>query len=115
MFFFILIWIIIILFVIFAYLSSNQLLNYVALGIWIVGVIIKGWGKIGNYKDWCEKNKRDEKNKLEEVAEEMAERGLTFSGIRNKKEKEVKEDFEYERRARKRRLYTELFESLILK
>lgn len=113
MFYFI--WIIILIFFLFAYLLSNDLFNYIALGIWFFGACIKGWEKIGNYKDWCEKSKRDEKNKLEEVAEDMAQRGLTLSGIWNKKEKELKENFEYERRIRKRKFIKELYESLILK
>lgn len=113
MFYFI--WIIILIFVLFAYLFSNYLFNYVALGIWFLGAFIKGWEKIGNYRDWNKKSKRDEKNKLKEVAEDMAGRGLYSSGIRNKKEKEIKENFEYKRRIRKRKFIKELYESLILK
>jgi len=113
MFYFI--WIIILIFVLFAYLFSNDLFNFVALGIWFLGACIKGWEKIGNYRDWKKKSKRDEKKKLDEVAEDIAQSVRTLSGMWNKKEKEIRENFEYERRIRKRKFITELFESLILK
>jgi len=45
---------------------------------------------VGNYRDEETKSKRDEKLKLEEVAQDMAERGLTSSGMRKKQNKKLK-------------------------
>jgi len=69
---------------------------------------------VGNYRDEETKSKRDEKLKLEEVAQNMAERGLASSGMRKKAEDKVKQDFEFERRKRRRKLWRELVEALLL-
>lgn len=49
------------------------------------------------------------------MAEEMAQRGLTFSSDRNNAEKKVTEDFAYERKKQKRKFENELINSLFLK
>ncbi len=79
----------------------------------VVGIRIKQ--KIGDYKDEIEKNKRDEKIKLEETANDFARRGLTFSGMRNQAEVKVKEDFEYERKRKSRKFWVEMTDTLFLK
>ena len=82
---------------------------------YLLVIIFRIKEKIGNNKDWLEISKRDEKLKLEEVTNEMAERGLTFSGIRNNAEKKVVEDFKYERKKQKREFENDIINSLFLK
>lgn len=89
--------------------------TWVPIVIYILIVFFRVKEKIGNSKDWIKLNKRDEKLKLQEVAEEMANKGLTFSSFRSDAEKKVKEDFEYERKKQKRKLENELISSLFLK
>jgi len=83
--------------------------------LYVMMVIVRTKQKSGDYKDWQEKNKQDERLKLNEVANDMANRGLTFSSIRNNAEKKVKEDFEFERKKAKRKLWVDLIETLLLK
>lgn len=83
--------------------------------VYILVVFFRIKEKIGNNNDWIEISKRDEKLKLEGVAEEMAQRGLTFSSFRNNAEKKVVENFKYERKKQKRKFENELIDSLFLK
>ena len=83
--------------------------------VYAIVVFFRAKEKIGNNRDWTEINKRDEKLKLQEVAEKMAQRGLTFSSIRNNTEKKVAEDFAYKRKKQKRKFENELLGSLFLK
>jgi hypothetical protein len=85
------------------------------MAVYIIVIFFRVKEKIGNNNDWLEINKRDEKLKLGEVAEEMAQRGLTFSSDRNNAEKKVIEDFAYERKKQKRKFENELINSLFLK
>ncbi len=78
-------------------------------------VLARAKEKIGNYRDWIRKNKRDENLRLRKVANEMAKRGLTFSSVRKDEEKKVKEDFEFERRKTKREFWVKLIDSLFLR
>lgn len=82
---------------------------------YLLVVIFRIKEKVGNYKDWLNINKRDEKLKLEKTANEMAERGLTYSSIRNNAERKVSEDFKYERKKQKRKFENDLINSLFLK
>lgn len=93
----------------------NKIPWWITVAIYVIVVFFRAKEKIGNNKDWVELNKRDEKLKLEEVAEEMAQKGLTFSSIRNDAEKKVAEDFNYERKKQKRKFENELINSLFLK
>lgn len=70
---------------------------------------------IGNHADLEKKNKRDEKLQINQKAEEMAQRGMTFSGARVQEENRIKEDFEFERKKAKRRLWVNLGETFFLK
>ena len=101
--------------VLFIFSLFNKIPWWVTAMVYIVVVIFRAKEKIGNNNDWLEINKRDEKLKLGEVAEEMAQRGLTFSSIRNDAEKKVAEDFNYERKKQKRKFENELINSLFLK
>lgn len=88
---------------------------WVPIAVWLLVVFIRIKEKIGNNKDWLEINHRDEKLKLKEMAEEMAQRGLAFSSNRNNAEKKIMEDFCYERKKQRRKLENELINSLFLK
>jgi len=83
--------------------------------LYIAIVFVRIREKIGNYKDWQKTNKRDEKLKLNEIAENMAGRGLVSSGQRNRVEKQAKEDFEIEHRKKKRKFWVDLINSFFLK
>jgi len=93
----------------------NKMPIWIPLVVYIIVVLFRVKEKIGNNNDWMDISKRDEKLKLEEVAEEMAQRGLTFSSIRNDAERKIKEDFVYERKKQKRKFENELINSLFLK
>lgn len=108
-----LVWLTILLLFIFS--SFNTIPLWVPIMVYVVVVFFRVKEKIGNNNDWLEINKRDEKLKLQEVAEEMAQRGLTFSSIRNNTEKKVAEDFTYKRKKQKRKFENELISSLFLK
>jgi hypothetical protein len=100
---------------IFSFLSNNKIPIWIPIVCYIVVVFFRIKQKKGNYKDWLEINKRDEKIKLEEVANEMAEKGLTYSSIRSNAERKVTEDFKYERKKQKRKFENVLIDSLFLK
>ncbi len=78
-------------------------------------VVVRVKQKLGDYRDSVKKNKRDEKLKLTEVSNDMANRGLTFSSIRENIEKKVREDFELERKKVERKLWVDLVETLFLR
>ena len=101
--------------VLFIFSLFNKIPWWITVAVYLIVVFFRAKEKFGNNKDWVELNKRDEKLKLGEVAEEMAQRGLTFSSIRNDAEKKVAEDFEYERKKQKRKFENELINSLFLK
>lgn len=109
-----LIWLVIFGLIIFAYL--NPIVPWwIPLIVYTLAVFVRTKEKIGNYNDWIRKKKRDEQSKLKAVADEMANRGLAFSGIRQNAEKKVKEDFEFERREKNRKFWVELVDSLFLR
>lgn len=109
-----LIWLIILGLVIFAYITPN-IPWWPPVVVYLLAIFVRAKEKIGNYRDWVQKNARDEKITLEDVANDMANRGLTFSSIRENAEKKVKEDFEFERRERNRKFWVELVDSLFLR
>ncbi len=82
---------------------------------YVIALGIRIWQKIGDNNDWLEKSKRDEKVKLAEVASDMANRGLTFSGFRKQEEDKIVDEFKYERKKRKRQLGVDLVDCLFLK
>lgn len=108
-----LVWLTILLLFIFS--SFNTIPLWVPIAVYVIVVFFRVKEKIGNNNDWLEINKRDEKLKLQEVAEEMAQQGLTFNSIRNNTEKKVAEDFAYKRKKQKRKFENELINSLFLK
>jgi len=108
------IWIFLIGLIIWSYYDP-KLPKWVPLVLYLITVFVRVREKWGNYRDWKKINKRDEKIKLEETAEDFAQRGLVFSGIRIKSEAKVKEDFDYERKQERRKFLVKLVDSLLLK
>lgn len=109
-----LIWLIILGLVIFAYITPSVPL-WLPVVVYLLAIFVRAKEKIGNYQDWVQKNMRDEKLKIEDVANDMANRGLTFSSIRENAEKKVKEDFKFKHRAKNRKFLVELVDSLFLR
>ena len=93
----------------------NKVPLWIPIACYLLVVIFRVKEKVGNYNDWLEINKRDEKLKLGEAANDMANRGLAFSSIRSDAEKKVAEDFQYERKKQKRKFENEIINSLFLK
>lgn len=93
----------------------NKVPIWVPIVAYLLVVFFRIREKTGNNKDWLEINKCDEELKLNEVANEMAESGLTYSSIRSGAERKVIEDFKYERKKQKRKFENELIDSLFLK
>jgi len=110
----IIIWLIILILIIFSYLNSSIPL-WTPLIIYLLMVFVRAKEKIGNYKDWEKLNKRDEELELNETAEDMAGRGLAFSGARKKAEGKIKENFEFERKKQKRKMVADLINTLSLR
>ncbi len=108
------IWVVLLSLVVWAYYDPN-FPKWIPPLAYLVVVTVRVKGKIENYKDWKTINKRDEKIKLEETADAFARRGLTFSGMRNNAEAKIGEDFEYERKRKKREFENDLVNSLFLK
>lgn len=111
---FIIIWIALFTLVAISFLTKIVLL-WVPIILYIVTVIIRAKETIGNYRNTEKQSARDEKLQLDQKAEEMAERGLISSGFRNREEKKIRDDFEFERRKKKRKLQTDLVNILFLK
>lgn len=65
----------------------NKVPLWIPIAGYLLVVIFRVKEKVGNNNDWLEINKRDEKLKLGEVANDMANRGLTFSSMRSDAEK----------------------------
>ena len=97
------------------YLLTGKVPFWVPIILWLVVVLIRAKEKIGNYLDAEKKNVRDEKLQLNQKAEEMAGRGLASSGFRNQAEQRIREDFEFDRRKSKRKLWVDLVGTLFLK
>ena len=93
---------------------TEEIPIWLPLVLYVVATGVRIYEKVGNYKDWIKINEHDEKRKLLDVANDMANRGLTFSGIRQDKEKKVKEDFAFERKKAYRKLVVETINSLFL-
>lgn len=87
----------------------------IPLVVYLLVVFVRVKEKIGNYNDWTCRNERDEKLKLKEIDNEMAERGMVYSSFRQETEKKAKEDFEFERREKKRKHLVDLVDSLFLR
>ena len=83
--------------------------------VYLVIVILKFKEKDGNHNDWLEISRRDEKIRLEEFAEGMAQKGTPLGTTRIEGEKKIKEDFKYERKKKKREFNTNLIQTLFLK
>jgi len=93
---------------------SSQAKTTLAVGIYSISVWIQLNEAVGNYKDWLRKSERHEKLKLEELAKEMNKWGKFKSRYHLREEKKVKEDFEFERRERRRGFYWEVLHSFLL-
>lgn len=111
---FLIIWIILFALVVVSF-STKDVSLWVPIILYIVAVFVRAKETIGNYYDTENKKSRDEKSQFAQKAEEMAERGLAFSGKRNREEKNMKDDFEFERKTRKRKLWVDLVNTLFLK
>lgn len=98
----------------FIFSSFQKIPVWLPIVAYLVVVFFRVKGKIGNNIDWLKINKRDEKLELEKVAEDMAQKGLTFSSHRNDAEEKVRVNFEYERKKQKRKFENELINSLFL-
>lgn len=79
----------------------------------VVGVRMKQ--RVGDYKDWVEKNKRDKERAIDNNLHNFEIRGLGGSGARSKEEDFIKKDFEAEHKKRKRQLDTEIIDCLFLR
>ncbi|MBI3335526.1 MAG: hypothetical protein HY001_03450 [Candidatus Portnoybacteria bacterium] len=109
------IWFILFGLIILSLLSNGSIPLGIPLIAWGLVVIFKGKEKYGNYKDNQEKNRRDEKLKLNNQAEEEAQKGTAFSSGRVEREQIIREDFEYKRRKLKRKFHVDLISTLFLK
>jgi TRAP-type mannitol/chloroaromatic compound transport system permease small subunit len=111
--------IIVIWFIIFVLLSFSLITGkipfWVPATLWLVSVLVRAKEKIENYFDTEKKSKRDEKLQFDQKAEEMAGKGMAQSSFRVQEENRVKEDFEFERRKKKRKLWVDLIDALFLK
>lgn len=87
---------------------TNQTFYWIAAFIYFLSLILRAIAKIENHKDWLIINKRDEELKIEEVRNDMANRGLTFSSIRQKAEEKVRQDFEFERKKGRRNIWIDI-------
>jgi|GEM_PF-3529271 len=96
-------------------LLTGKLPFWVPIILWLISVLVRAKEKIGNYFDDEKKSARDEKLQLNQKAEEMAGRGLAQSGFRVQAENKIREDFEFDRKKAKRRLWVDLVDSLFLK
>ncbi len=96
-------------------LLTGKVPFWVPIALWLISVLVRTKEKVGNYFDTEKKSARDEKLQLNQKAEEMAGRGLASSGFRNQEEQKIKEDFEFERRKTKRKLWVDLVDTLFLK
>lgn len=110
----IIIWFVILVLVVIS-LLTGKVSFWIPVVLYVISVFVRTKEKIGNYRDTENKSIRDEKLKLEQKAEEMAGRGLTFSSMRIQEEKRIREDFEFEKRKRRRKLWVDLVNSLFLK
>lgn len=106
-------------FIIFALLiisvATKSISFWVPIFLYILSVFVRARKVIGYYEDVKRKNANDQKLQIEQKAEEMAQRGMTFSGIRTKEEKRIREDFEFKKRKIERELWVDLVNTLFLK
>lgn len=96
-------------------LLTGKVPFWVPVVLWIISVLVRAKEKIGNYFDTEKMSARDETLQLSQKAEEMAGRGLAQSGFRAQEENRIKEDFEFERKKVKRKLWVDLVDTLFLK
>lgn len=108
------IWLVLFGLVTFSSFFSSNFPIWIPFAMYIIVVGIRLKQKIGNYGDWLRKSRWDEKIKIDDVANNMANRGLTFSGLRKQEEIRVIEHFSYERKKRKRQLEVDLVDCLFL-
>ena len=94
---------------------KNFISLWISISFYIILVLVRANEAMGNYYDLRKKRLENEKLQLENKAEEMAGRGLAFSGIRNKEEERIKDDFKFENKKAKRKLYVDLINTLLLK
>lgn len=98
-----------------SYVTNVSSPSWAAVILWLIVAVLKIWEKRSNYRDWLMINHRDESNTISDIGNDFAKRGLFRSGMRMKKEEEVKQNFEFERKRKIRRLWVEIFESLTLR
>ena len=110
----IIIWLIIFILVIVS-ISTNKNFFWIPVILYIISVLVRAKEIIENYNDMEKKSIRDEKSQLEQKAEEMAQRGLTFSSKRTQEEEKIKENFKFEKKKRKRKMWVNLINTLFLK
>lgn len=111
---FIIVWIILFVLVLVSFLTKSVPI-WIPFILYIIAVAVRIKEVIGNYIDSEKRGVRDEKIAIDQKAEEMAERGLAQSGIRNQEEKRIKENFNFERRKKRRRLWVDLMNTLFLR
>jgi len=96
-------------------LVFNKIPIWVPVLAYLLVIFFRIKEKIGNYKDWINISTRDEQIKLERIREDLAQRGLASSSIRNETEKKIIEDFSYERKKQKRKFENDLINSFFLR
>lgn len=108
-------WIVLLTLLVFSFSFGNKIPLWIPIVGYLIVVFVRAKEKIGNYKDWTAISNRDEKIALEKIAEDMASKGFVSSGIRIREENKAKEDYQYERKKKKREFENELVNLLFLK
>ena len=111
---FIIIWIVLFILVLTSFLTQKVPI-WIPVILYVIVVSVRAKEVIGNYKDAEKRSMRDGKIAIDKKAAEMAERGLAQSGQRNQEEERIKEDFDFERRKEKRKLWVDLVNTLFLR
>lgn len=111
---FIIIWVILFVLVLASFLTQKVPI-WIPVILYVIVVLVRVREVVGNYEDSEKRSIRDEKIATGQKVAEMTERGLAQSGQRNQEEERIKEDFNFERRKEKRKLWVDLVNTLFLK
>lgn len=108
-------WLVLFALVALSLLIPNKMPLRVAILLYLVKVVSEFVVKTKDYQEWEKLNYRDEKLKLQKYTDSMASKGFALHGHRPIGENKIREDFEFERRKAKRKLWIELVDTLFLK
>ena len=107
-------WFVLVGLVIISFLTKTFSL-WIPIIIYILAAGSRVYQKVGDYRDWTSMRWQIENKKINQTAEDFANKGLAYSGMHGAVKESLRHEFKVERNQAYRKLIVDVVDSLFLK